>query len=328
MLGLQLHGVSRSFGGREVLQDVDLNVARGEIVGFIGGNGAGKTTTMRLILGLLTASRGHITWDDAPITAENRRAIGYMPEERGLYPEMTVHDQLVHFALLEGKSLPSAREVAAELIDALGLRGRDQSPVQDLSLGNQQRVQLGVALVGNPALLVLDEPFSGLDPLAVETMADLIRKQAERGVGVLFSSHQLELVERICDRVCVLDHGRVVASGRVDDLQGDSSSRWRLTFSQDVSENFAAELSIIPGIVPAPVQDDPKSIMIAIDGRGHDIPANVLQAAIRRGGLRSIEHIQRSLASILTERLDARSLSEADPATMNTPQLSSIGGAR
>ncbi|MFV0374541.1 ABC transporter ATP-binding protein [Microbacterium sp.] len=325
MLGLELTGVSRSFGGREVLHSVDLTVARGEIVGFIGGNGAGKTTTMRLILGLLTASGGQITWNEKPITVEARRAIGYMPEERGLYPEMTVDDQLVHFALLEGSSLSEARDVARELIGVLGLAGRERSRVQDLSLGNQQRVQLGVALVGNPALLVLDEPFSGLDPLAVETMAGLLREQARRGVGVLFSSHQLELVERICDRVCVLDHGEVVATGRVDDLQDDSVSRWRLTFSRDVDEILAAELSLIPGVVPAPVADEPRSIMITVDGHGDDIPDQVLGAALRRGGLRSIEQIQRSLAEILTERLGALSATAPD-AIGDTRQLAHIGG--
>ena len=321
MLGLQLNGVSRSFGGHQVLHGVDLAVARGEIVGFIGGNGAGKTTTMRLILGLLTPSAGEITWDGRPVTADDRRAIGYMPEERGLYPGMTVEDQLVHFALLEGKSLPEAKEIASDLIAALGLCGRENSLVQDLSLGNQQRVQLGAALVGKPTLLVLDEPFSGLDPLAVETMADLLKEQAALGVGVLFSSHQLELVERLCDRVCVLDQGKVVASGRVSELQDDSWSRWRLTLSDDVTDAFAAELSLVPGLVPSPVPDDPRSIMIALEGSNHDIPAGVLQAAVRRGGLRNIEQRQRSLAEILTERLGGTAF---DP----EPELEPIGGIR
>ena len=321
MLGLQLSGVSRSFGEHQVLHGVDLAVTRGEIVGFIGGNGAGKTTTMRLILGLLTPSAGEITWDGRPITADDRRAIGYMPEERGLYPGMTVEDQLVHFALLEGRTLPEAKEIASELIADLDLRGRENSTVQDLSLGNQQRVQLGAALVGRPTLLVLDEPFSGLDPLAVETMADLLKEQAALGVGVLFSSHQLELVERLCDRVCILDQGKVVASGRVSELQDDSWSRWRLTLSDDVTDTFAAELSLVPDLLLSPVPDDPRSITIALEGSNHDIPAGVLQAALRHGGLRSIEQRQRSLTEILTERLSGTAL---DP----KPELEPIGGLR
>ena len=321
MLGLQLSGVSRSFGEHQVLHGIDLAVTRGEIVGFIGGNGAGKTTTMRLILGLLTPSAGEITWDGRPITADDRRAIGYMPEERGLYPGMTVEDQLVHFALLEGKTLPKAKEIASELIADLDLRGREKSTVQDLSLGNQQRVQLGAALVGRPTLLVLDEPFSGLDPLAVETMADLLKEQAALGVGVLFSSHQLELVERLCDRVCILDQGKVVASGRVSELQDDSWSRWRLTLSDDVTDTFAAELSLVPDLLLSPVPDDPRSITIALEGSNHDIPAGILQAALRHGGLRSIEQRQRSLTEILTERLSGTAL---DP----KPELEPNGGLR
>ncbi|GAA4476472.1 ATP-binding cassette domain-containing protein [Enteractinococcus fodinae] len=303
MLGLELHDIGRSFGDRQVLHSVDLAVAPGEIVGIIGGNGAGKTTTMRLILGLIEASEGTITWDGEPITARDRRAIGYMPDERGLYPQMSVVEQLVHFALLEGETITQARRTVSELIDTLGLTSRERSRVQDLSLGDQQRVQLAVALVGHPSLLVLDEPFAGLDPLAVETLAALIRQQAESDVGVLFSSQQLEFVERLCDRVCVLDKGRIAASGRVTELQADSYSRWALSFSEDLPDLLIAELSIIPGLIPTAVEDDPKSVMITLSGRNREIPEEVLHVALRHGGLRSIRCIQRSLAEILADRL-------------------------
>lgn len=301
MNGLQLDGVSRSFGDHTVLHQMDLSVRRGEIVGFIGGNGAGKTTTMRLILGLLTTDSGQITWDNAPISSQDRRRIGYMPEERGLYPQMPVRDQIIHFALLEGHHGRQAREVADELIGALGLQGRERSMVQDLSLGNQQRVQLAVSLVGNPALLVLDEPFSGLDPVAVETMAGLIRGQAARGVGVLFSSHQLELVERLCDRVCVLDRGRVLASGSVAELQDDGQSRWRFTFSR-AAGSFVAEVSMIRGVtVDFPAGDD-TTVELSVAGSGLNIPIDVLAAAQRHGALRSIEAIQKSLGDMLSDQ--------------------------
>lgn len=329
MPGLQLSKVSRSFGGRDVLHGVDLQVARGEIVGFIGGNGAGKTTTMRLILGLLTPTGGQINWDGAPITAQDRRSIGYMPEERGLYPDMTVQDQLEHFALLEGHSLPEARTVAAELIDAVGLQGREHSRIQDLSLGNQQRVQLGVALAGNPVLLVLDEPFSGLDPLAVETMAELIREQAARGVGVLFSSHQLELVERLCDSVCVLDRGKVVANGKVAELQTDGSSHWQLNFAGPVPGLFAAEVALIEGLTPTLVDGDDAAVLITVDGANQPIPAEVLKTASRHGGLRSIEQVCTSLADILADRLVAAQPPSATATTAEQDrQLVSIGAAR
>lgn len=301
MNGLQLTGVSRSFGDRVVLHGVDLSVGRGEIVGFIGGNGAGKTTTMRVILGLLTADQGEITWDGSPVTSQDRRRIGYMPEERGLYPQMPVREQIIHFALLEGHHSGRAREIADELIASLGLQGREHAMVQDLSLGNQQRVQLAVSLVGDPALLVLDEPFSGLDPMAVETMSRLIHEQAARGVGVLFSSHQMELVERLCDRVCILDRGHVMASGSVAELQDDGQSRWRLTFSRP-ADSFAAEVSMAGGAAVEFTADDRTTVLVSVRGSGRDIPAEILAAAQLHGALRSIESAQKSLSDLLTEQ--------------------------
>ncbi len=213
---------------------------------------------------------------------------------------MPVRDQIIHFALLEGHQAGAAREVADELIASLGLQGREQALVQDLSLGNQQRVQLAVALVGDPALLVLDEPFSGLDPIAVETMSRLIREQADRGgVGVLFSSHQLELVERLCDKVCILDRGRVTASGSVVELQDDGKSRWRLAFSR-TADSFAAEVSMARGGVNVEFSAaDRTTVLVSVDGSGRDVPGEILAAAQRHGGLKSIVSAQRSLADLL-----------------------------
>lgn len=317
MNGLQLTGVSRSFGDRTVLHSMDLSVQRGEIVGFIGGNGAGKTTTMRLILGLLGPDRGQITWDGAPISREDRRKIGYMPEERGLYPQMPVREQIIHFALLEGHRTLAARQVADDLIASLGLQGRERNLIQDLSLGNQQRVQLAVSLVGNPSLLVLDEPFSGLDPTAVATMGALIREQAARGVGVLFSSHQLDLVERLCDRVCILDQGRVKASGSVAELQDDGASRWQLDFSAD-AQRFAAEASLIDGLRVQVAPHDPRRVLVSLDGASQDIPVELLATAARHGSLRGIESVQRSLGELLSEEFISAGragIAAAEPAT-------------
>jgi ABC-2 type transport system ATP-binding protein len=302
MNGLQLTGISRSFGAHKVLHDVDLTVQRGEIVGFIGGNGAGKTTTMRLILGLLEADQGSINWDGNPITAADRRSIGYMPEERGLYPQMKIRDQLVHFALLEGHNMTQATLVTDRLIETLGLEGRANDLVQDLSLGNQQRVQLAAALVGNPALLVLDEPFSGLDPVAVETMSELIRAQAARGVGILFSSHQIELVERISDRVCVLDQGRVVVSGSVSELKRGKGTRWKLTFAQEIDAPLLTRMSNVPRARVKKDVEDTHVVYVAVDVSDSNIPDELLSVAAQIGGLRSIELGQRSLGAILSEQ--------------------------
>jgi ABC-2 type transport system ATP-binding protein len=191
----------------------------------VGSNGAGKTTAMRIALGVLAADSGEVRWNGAPITFETRRRIGYMPEERGLYPKMKVLDQLVYLAELHGLSTNAAHRSAEDWIARLGLRDRRGDEVQKLSLGNQQRVQLAAALVHEPDVLVLDEPFSGLDPVAVDVMSTVLREKAASGVPVVFSSHQLDLVERLCDRVGIVRRGSLVASGSVDELRTGGESK-------------------------------------------------------------------------------------------------------
>ncbi|MGA8115793.1 MAG: ATP-binding cassette domain-containing protein [Actinocatenispora sp.] len=201
------------------------DVRAGELFGFVGSNGAGKTTTMRIALGVLSADAGEVRWDSRPITLETRRLIGYMPEERGLYPRMKVGEQLTYLAQLHGLRKPAARRAAESWAERLGVAGRLGDEVQKLSLGNQQRVQLAAALVHDPRILVLDEPFSGLDPVAVDVMSEVLREKAAAGIPVVFSSHQLDLVERLCDRVGIVRNGQMVACGAVDELREGGTAR-------------------------------------------------------------------------------------------------------
>ena len=207
-------------------------------MGFVGRNGAGKTTTMRIVCGLLSADGGTVTWQGGPIDGKRREGIGYMPEERGLYPKMRIADQLEYFAVLHGASHERARAAARSWLDRLGLADRVVARVDALSHGNQQRVQLAAALVHGPDLLILDEPFAGLDPIATDVMVGVLREQAARGVPVLFSSHQLELVEHVCDAVAIVDHGRLVACGRIDELRRVPCPRRKTT----ISRHFASEV--------------------------------------------------------------------------------------
>jgi ABC-2 type transport system ATP-binding protein len=200
------------------LDGVSFAVAPGQMFGFVGPNGAGKTTTMRIVLGVLEPDRGSVLWNGAPVDLAVRRRFGYMPEERGLYPKMRVRRQLVYLASLHGVGDPSA--AAERWIARLGLTERAEDRVEQLSLGNQQRVQLAAALVHEPELLVLDEPFSGLDPVGVDVLSGVLREYAATGVPVVFSSHQLELVERLCEAVAIIKDGRLVASGTVASLRG------------------------------------------------------------------------------------------------------------
>ena len=216
---LDIAAISKRFGTRQALADVTFTVRPGEVFGFVGSNGAGKTTTMRIVLGVLTADAGEVRWKGTAVDADLRRRIGYMPEERGLYPKMKVGEQLRYLARLHGLTESAAAASVQRWTDRLGIAGRVGDEVQKLSLGNQQRVQLCAALVHDPEVLVLDEPFSGLDPTAVEVMSGVLRDKADAGVPVIFSSHQLELVERLCDRIGIIATGRMVAVGSVEELR-------------------------------------------------------------------------------------------------------------
>jgi ABC-2 type transport system ATP-binding protein len=225
MKRLEIDSISKRYGDVIALADMSFDVRAGEIFGFVGSNGAGKTTTMRIALGVLAADGGQVRWDGVPVTLDTRRHIGYMPEERGLYPRMKVGEQLVYLARLHGMSAAAAGAAMEEWTERLGVTARRGDEVQKLSLGNQQRVQLAAALVHNPSILVLDEPFSGLDPVAVDVMSQVLRDKAAEGVPVLFSSHQLDLVERICDRVGIVRSGSMVADGTVEELRAGGDDR-------------------------------------------------------------------------------------------------------
>jgi ABC-2 type transport system ATP-binding protein len=224
---LQLQDLARRYGDVVALDGVSFDVAPGQLYGFVGPNGAGKTTTMRIVLGVLRPDRGQVLFRGQAADAATRARFGYMPEERGLYPKMRVRDQLVYLARLHGFDAAEAAAAAERWIDRLGLAERAGDRVEKLSLGNQQRVQLAAALVHDPELLVLDEPFSGLDPVGVDVLSGVLKEYADTGVPIVFSSHQLELVERLCDAVAIIKDGRLVASGRVEDLREQGSREAR-----------------------------------------------------------------------------------------------------
>ena len=216
---LELSRLSKRFGSLQALDDLSLSLDRGEIVGFVGANGAGKSTTMRIVMGVLAADSGAVTWMGAPVDAAIRRTIGYMPEERGLYPRMKVAEQLVYLARLHGLSASSAKAAANQWTERLGLEERRGDEVQSLSLGNQQRVQLAAALVSDPELLILDEPTGGLDPLARSEMVDMLAQfMVEEGRTILFSTHITSDLDRLADYLVILSRGRVVANGTAEEI--------------------------------------------------------------------------------------------------------------
>jgi ABC-2 type transport system ATP-binding protein len=222
---LEINDLAKRYGDVVALDGASFQAAPGRIVGFLGPNGAGKTTTMRCIFGLARPDRGTIRWNGGVVDRDTRLRFGYMPEQRGLYPRMRVAEQLSYFAQQHGMSGRQAGMAAARWLDEMGLADRARSKLEELSHGNQQRVQLATALVHDPELLVLDEPFSGLDPIGTATMTRVVQERTAAGVGVIFSSHQLDLVEDVCEDVVIIAKGRIVAAGAIDELKRASGRR-------------------------------------------------------------------------------------------------------
>ncbi len=223
---LRVRGITQRFGDRTVLDDVDLDIEAGTTIGLLGPNGAGKTTLMRILFGVLTPDAGSVTWRGRPVTDDDRSSWGYMPQERGLYRDMRVLDLLVWIARLHGVDTDDARARARRLLEQLDLGGRESDKISSLSGGMAQRVQLAASMVHGPDLLVLDEPFAGLDPVAVEFLSGVITEHVRNGNHLLFSSHQLDLVEHLCERITLISRGRVVLDGDLDELRAASPHRW------------------------------------------------------------------------------------------------------
>jgi ABC-2 type transport system ATP-binding protein len=271
---LRVAGLTRRFGEQLALDDVTFDVVPGRMTGFVGANGAGKTTAMRIILGVLAASAGEVRWQGELLTQQVRQDFGYMPEERGLYPKMKIRDQLIFFGRLHGMTPNRAAERTDKLLGRLGLGERATDVLETLSLGNQQRVQIAAALIHEPIALVLDEPFSGLDPLAVDAMVDLLREEVTPEVPVLFSSHQLDLVERLCDDLVVLSRGKVVAAGPVSELAASQHPTYRLVVDGD-----AGWLRDLPGLH---VRDVAGGTAL-FDAEDSGVAQQILQQAMSRG---------------------------------------------
>ena len=240
---LEFDGLSRRFGTVIALDDLSFSVPSGQVVGFLGPNGAGKTTTMRAVFGLTDLDAGSVRWNGVPVGATQRRRFGYMPEERGLYPNMLVADELEYLGRLHGMDTRSAAIATKKWLERLDVANRSTSKVETLSHGNQQRVQLAAALVHDPEMLVLDEPLSGLDPTGIDDIGAVLVEQARAGCCVLFSSHQLDLVEDLCESVTIIDHGRLVVTGRVDELATSGPRRLVVRVEGDRDATWARDLA-------------------------------------------------------------------------------------
>jgi ABC-2 type transport system ATP-binding protein len=291
---LELNGLTRRFGAVKALDDLSFRVPAGEVVGFLGPNGAGKTTTMRAIFSLVDLDAGTVLWNGVPVGAAQRRGFGYMPEERGLYPGMLVGEQVAYLGQLHGMSGHDAAVAARAWLERLGVADRVHSKVESLSHGNQQRVQLAAALVHAPDLLVLDEPLAGLDPAGIDAIGEVLVERARTGCCVLLSSHQLDLVEDLCDSVTIIDHGRLVVSGGVDELAASGPRRLVVRVEDDRDGAWARG---VPGVTVSEL--DRGAVRLVLD-ESVDSQA-VLAAAMAAGRVTEFTFARRRLSEVFRE---------------------------
>ncbi|RJL34529.1 ABC transporter ATP-binding protein [Bailinhaonella thermotolerans] len=288
---LEIDSLRKRYGDVVALDGLSFSVEPGRMYGFVGRNGAGKTTTMRIVLGVLAPDSGEVRWRGSRVDRDTVRRFGYMPEERGLYPKMRVLDQVGYLAELHGASRRDARAAAARWLEELGVSARAGDRVEELSLGNQQRVQLAAALVHDPEVLVLDEPFSGLDPVGVDVLAEALKGQAAAGKPVVFSSHQLDLVERMCDAVGIVRDGRMVAAGTIEDLRGDGRPR---RYRVEATGGWAADLA---GVTVIERRGD-----VVVAELAHGVDEQLLLDAARAAGpVREFTPVKPSLTDLFRE---------------------------
>jgi ABC-2 type transport system ATP-binding protein len=320
---LEVAELRRRYDSVTALDGLTFSVPAGQVFGFLGPNGAGKTTTMRAIFGVTALDSGEIRWDGQPVGEEARRTFGYMPEERGLYPAMELLDQVEYFALLHGMGNREAAKAARDWIGRLGLSGRERTRIDALSHGNQQRAQLAVALVHDPQLLVLDEPFSGLDPGGIDAMSGILAERAAAGVTVLFSSHQLDLVEDICEEVAIIHHGRLVVAGAVADLRRGDRPRLAVRVAGDHRAAWATAVTGPDATVESVRSDGTAEISLT---SADDSPL-VLDLARGAGRVEHFAFEDRSLSEVFRQATGA-SVGQAEEEHAANRAAEPVPGAR
>ena len=297
-MSLAIDRVTKRFGSVLALDELSFEVPRGEVFGFLGANGAGKTTTMRIALGVLRADSGRISWNGTATDDLPRATWGYLPEERGLYPRMTVLDQLVYFAGLYGVPADRAAREARAWLARFRVPEFAERKAEELSKGNQQKVQFLAAILHDPQVLLMDEPFTGLDPVNLVLLREAFMELRDRGRTLIFSTHQMETAEAMCGSVAIVDHGRLVAGGRVRDLKRASGRRTlRLAVDGDMTSGWLARLPGVEGLLP--------------DAGGFELellpgadPAGILAAVLSTGGaVTRFEVVEPSLEALFMEHV-------------------------
>jgi ABC-2 type transport system ATP-binding protein len=302
---LRIDGLRKRFGEVQALDGVSFAVGPGEVFGFLGANGAGKTTTMRIVLGLMRPDEGAVTWQDRPTRSWPRRTWGYMPEERGLYLRMPVIDQLVHFAALYGIPRRKSREDAMAWLARFRIADYADRRADSLSKGNQQKVQYIATILQDPDVLLMDEPFAGLDPVNVALLKDAFLAMRDRGKTLVFSTHQLDQAEELCDSVAIIDRGRIIASGTTREVR--RSTGHQAVRLATASPGALSWLDAMPEVTVTRPGKDFSELRVRA---GFD-PQLILRAAIDHGEeVLRFEVADPSLEDVFVERVGAIEVDE------------------
>ena len=294
-MGLKLHNVTKKFGNFVAVDNLSLNIPDKEMFGFLGGNGAGKTTTFRMILGLLNQTEGQITWNGDKINEDKSHLIGYLPEERGLYPKLKVKEQLIYLGKLRGMRKNDALEEIKRWLDLFQVPDYLNRKVEELSKGNQQKIQFISAVIHKPKLLILDEPFSGLDPVNVEMLKKAVIDLKEAGTSIVFSSHQMDHVEEMCEHVCILHRGKAVVQGALTDIK-HAYGKKNVTIEADFSLEF---LRHFPGVVTYRPKRSGCQIQVEDEGTSQAIFSELQD----KGFIRKFELEEPSLNEIFIDKV-------------------------
>lgn len=294
-MSLVIENVTKRFGTHTAVNDLNLEIPEQGLFGFLGGNGAGKTTTFRMVLGLLDATDGQITWRGQNITYDNSHLIGYLPEERGLYPKLKVKEQLIYLGRLRGMSKQTIVTELEKWLDRFEIPEYMNKKVEELSKGNQQKIQFISSVIHQPELLILDEPFSGLDPLNVEMLKAAVTDIADSGTTIVFSSHQMDHVEQLCENICILRKGNAVVQGNLRDIKqsfGKKNVRILADMSLEFLENIEGVIRFTPIIGGCDLQIANETVSQAIFSALHG-----------KGFVRKFEQIEPSLNDIFIEKV-------------------------
>ena len=292
---LTINNVKKRFGSFTAVNDLHLNIPTGEIFGLLGANGAGKTTTFRMILGLLTPSQGDIAWKDKEITYETSNLVGYLPEERGLYPKLTVREQLIYLGQLRGMNRSFIQEQTLKWLKRFNAEEYLNKKVESLSKGNQQKIQFIAAILHKPELLILDEPFSGLDPVNVELLKSAVLELKAQGTTIVFSSHRMEYVEELCEHLCIMHKGESVEQGKLREIKR-SFGKKNVSVRADFDLSY---LSAVPGVVKHRLTADGITLQIERE----EVAGDLFQAIQSKGFVRKFELEEPSLNDIFIEKV-------------------------